>query len=219
MKNFLFSLKKEYIKVNDTSFGGSQLYYANETSKREIKKKLGGCGIVAITDTLSYLQSQTTYNSVNDYKKAFDYTVKKSKWIPTKMGMNYLHLTLSMFFRLKKLPEKYRCYWCFSRKKMFGRIKKMLSKDIPVIISIPRTFKHKGKIDKLNLYNNDFKVQTTTCGHFVVITGLLSFNNSVYYEVSSWGRKYYVNHDEFISFQKKHIIGLLGNMLYINKKE
>ena len=41
MKNFLFSLKKEYIKVNDTSFGGSQLYYASETSKRETKKKLG----------------------------------------------------------------------------------------------------------------------------------------------------------------------------------
>lgn len=219
MEKKLYELKSEYVKVNQSSYGGSQLYYSGESNKKDRLKKLGGCGIVAITDTLSYLRNKTTYSSIDEYKKEFDCTIKKAKWIPTKMGMNYLHLTLSMIFRLKKLSRKYRCYWCFSKKKMLNRIKKMLNQDIPVIISIPRTFKHKNKIDKLNLYNDELKVLTSTCGHFVVITGLSEINNDIYYEISSWGKKYYVNHNDFIEFQKKHIIGLLGNMLYITKKE
>jgi len=213
--NIIAELKSEYIRVNNSSFGGSQTYFANEEKRRNRMKNKGGCGIVAITDVISYLNKDTSVATIEDYKKRFNYTVRKALWIPTKMGMNYFHLTISMFFRLKKLSAKYRCYWCFSKKKLSGRIKKMLMNDIPVIISIPKSFKSNGNRDKLNLLSQNFNVAASTCGHFVVVTKLFEENQNIYLEISSWGQKYYISLNEFINFQKKHLIGILGNMLFI----
>lgn len=210
------SLKNNYISING-SFGGSQLYFSNIKAPFCKAKKAAGCGIVAMGDVLAYLKSQNTFSSRESYIKYFNKIARKILWIPNRFGLTFLRETLGMAHHLKAESLPFKCRWCFSTSKLLPRIERMLDEDTPIIMCIPRTFG--SKKDRLPFYNREPVKVTSTCGHFVVVTGISVYQNEIYLEISSWGNKYYINLDEYIEFQKHHIMGLLGNILLISPKK
>ena len=102
----------------------------------------------------------------------------------------------------------------------------MLEDDIPVILAIGNNFPFVWGKKELYLYVNDeegkneqgaepvYRKSFGVYGHFVVVTAIEG--NCL--TVSSWGKKYYINIDEYDAYVKKHSIHLYSNILSIKKK-
>ena len=111
-------------------------------------------------------------------------------------------------------------------------IREMLSNDIPVILAIGPGFFRKNKVIFYNMLETregtkhvkyTFKPATKTKDHYVTVTGIIECKgedgeDKVMLEISSWGRKYYVNYDEYLEYVKKNDNFYFSNILYIKKK-
>ena len=102
----------------------------------------------------------------------------------------------------------------------------MLSKDIPITLSIGPMRKNGVMFydwmpDEQNKYNfESYYHEDPVSGHYVTITGLMyDESGRKMLEISSWGRKYYINSDEYMEAVKKYSNFLFSNILYINLKE
>lgn len=148
----------------------------------------------------------------------FDRLCKRIAWYPTKNGMSGIMLAVRFGWLMYRAGLPYRAMWGFSEQKREARIKRMLVRDIPVILCIPKIFVNRKK-NGLPLYvceQNRMKLAVRTSAHYVVITGLVEEQGNLYYRISSWGKMYYIREDEFRSFVKKHILGrLLGTILWV----
>ena len=101
----------------------------------------------------------------------------------------------------------YTASWNFSTSQSDcqGNIKRMLSNDIPVV------FAYYNNDEELDLYITtnltNFTVAQTVKSHYMVITGIIEFSDDVVditkhktlYEVSSWGKKYYIDAEKYLS--------------------
>lgn len=148
---------------------------------------------------------------------------------------------LNMYFLLHRKEIKirtgssFRARWFVLPGQILNRIREMLLNDIPVLIAIgPGAFR-KGKVT-LYSRNTDsngrvvFKPATKTKDHYVTVTGITETSladqvdktkvedNIVMLEISSWGKKYYVNYNEYVNYVKKNDNWYFSNMLYIKKK-
>lgn len=215
--NKIASLKKEYVTVIEkNSFGGSQNYFSARKSVLAKGKVSGGCGVVALADTIAYLMQDTSFETVDSYCRYFDRISRGIFFVATKIGMSFIHMHLGSFFLFKKYGLKYKLRWVFRLKKLYPRVKQMLDNNIPAILCIPRLVGPNKAKRGLPLYHPEtLNAVTRTSGHFVVITGILEDGDRMYFEISSWGMRYLIEYGEFVKFVRKTPVGLLGHMLYI----
>lgn len=211
------SLKSEYVSVASgkaKTFGGSQSFFLERKGLINSFKNKGGCGIVAICDFVSYLSGNKAFSSSNDYIKYFNSIARSILWIPTPLGLTFIHQLIGLKHMLIKNNIHKVLYWGFSRRKLYIRINRMLSNDIPVILCIPRLIGPRQKERSLPFYrlfdNDSFREVTKVNGHFVTVTGIVSDGDNKYLEISSWGQKYYISFDEYMAFTKKTPMSLLG---------
>lgn len=225
----LYSLTNDkYIQVNYNSgtstyagsFGGSQLFFRGNGRKLDKYRESSGCGIVAINDVLAYLKGQRVYQNVEEYKKAFDKAAKMTFWIPVKFGLSFIQQTFGLWFQMRVYRLPYRNTWCFSRRKIFSRVRRMIENDIPAILCIPRVHGRKAKTDVLPFYNSQGVRVNGANGHFVVVTAITQDEDTknLFFEISSWGVKYYIDYNEYLTFLKHHFNGYLGNIMYIRQR-
>ena len=70
--------------------------------------------------------------------------------------------------------------------------------------------------------NGGNPVSVLNGGHYVTVTGVEEYSTSdgtkIMLEISSWGRKYYVNYDEYLEYVRKNDNFYFSNILYIKKK-
>ncbi len=67
--------------------------------------------------------------------------------------------------------------------------------------------------------NIEFTQVNSVKDHYVNITGVIECEGSNYtpmLEISSWGKKYYINYNEYRDFVKRHDNYLFSNILYIH---
>ena len=80
----------------------------------------------------------------------------------------------------------------------------------------------KDKKDELAFYvkkNGRMEKACTVSAHYVMVTGMIERNGEAFLEISSWGKKYYVNWNEYEDMIQTHFLGnILGNILYIRQK-
>lgn len=219
-------LKKPYVKVG-SSYGGSQSFFSGAKGFFEKQKAKAGCGVVAMSDVLGYLLDKTEYTDPSEYKLYFNSMAKRMLWIPNRFGMTIYRIMLLFPHLLRNAGLSLRCRWGISGRKLPLRIEEMIRNDIPVILNVPKlSIPPKNRRDKLNFYilrdvEGSGPVLTrgaSTAAHFVVVTGVFREGDKTYYQISSWGKKYYIDADEFAAFTKKTLLGgVLGNILYIRK--
>ena len=232
------TLKKPYVSI-DGSFGGNQgwLEKAEGTRKGNVLKNYG-CGLIAASDILMYLMDgmehvikQSGERVPLTYKNYILTMERKYFHILPVLGISGVLLAwnLNMYFLLHRREIKERTgssfysHWFVRPSQMLPRIREMLSNDIPILIAIGPGMLRKGKV---NLYNKTtdkngrttFKPITKTKDHYVTITGIVETENLVMLEISSWGKKYYVNYDEYVNYVRKNDNWYFSNMLYIKKR-
>ncbi len=235
MQENLSICRNAYIQVQDgrqVTYGGSQLFFGPLPDKSSQRKYGGGCGMVALGDLLLYLMEKekriyqidgisyhTTFRGKEAYMDYFNKLCRTLKWFPTRNGMSGILMAIRFNAAMWKMHMPYRARWGLFELVREKRIKKMLRKDLPVILCIPRVLLPWQKEDKLPLYmesNGQMKQAEATRAHYVTITGLVSHDGEAYYRISSWGRKYYISVKEYRSFVRTHLLGTVwGNILYI----
>lgn len=240
------NLKGNYIKVirqstQETTYGGDQGFFkTNNSNSVDRKKNQFGCGVVALTDTILYLLIQTSVKAntptgsyVNHgliseeslkirnkltqeeymtyYNKVYDFV----GGVSGKFGANGFQLAVGFNRLARKNGWKLRSRWGLSASKLYHRIEEMLQKDVPVILCIPTMLRKKDKEKSITLFQNEQKVATVNA-HFVVITGIVTEHQETYLQISSWGKKYFINWKEYEQLIHNVFLGtILGNILYI----
>ena len=208
-------LKNPYVRVG-SSYGGSQNFFRDKKGFFNRFKAAGGCGIIAMSDTMNYLSRNTDFEKNEDYMRVADMVIRRTLWIPNKLGMSFYRIILLYPQLLKRAGFSCRCFWGFSRRKLFSRIEEMIKNDTPVILNVPKIlFPWKNHKERLTFYDENEKPAATAAAHFVVVTGIYRAGEKNYLQISSWGRKYYIDLKEFTAFTKKTFLGgILGNILY-----
>lgn len=233
------------------SFGGSQMWFYDDTSTEEPDKNARdyiiqnfGCGLITSSDVLLYLAKQDSRyatartdkvlqdeNGVIDYQSYVDYIYgmdKSYERVINNFGMllSSMHAGMGAYNMCNRLGLN--ITWSHSKIKMLSRMKEMLENDIPVPLCISSNDRGgEGGVyfyDWLPTENEPYHFATKRYpyaveGHFVTVTGLMVDNvkNQTILEISSWGRKYYVNYDEFIKYVEKHSTFASSNIVYIRK--
>ena len=224
-------LKKPYISV-EGSFGGNQRWLRKGQDKASTLSDYG-CGLISANDVILHISDRTANTSKERYIAAIRKLNRRYFHILPWLGLSGLMLSLYMKIFLlihrKSLGKSFKVRWAVLPHNILSRIREMLSGDIPVILSIgPGIIR--GRKEKLTFYaatpdkssNGDdisFSPATSTKDHYVNVTGIYETEDGVIYlEISSWGKRYYVNFDEYMTFIKKHDNFLFSNILYIKPR-
>ena len=236
------TLPTEYISVNGT-YGGNQGWFKDRPGGRRGKTLQGfGCGLIGAADILFYISGgksmDASDNTVSKKKDKPGHNVTRDKYLDYVLGLEkkYFHilpklgisgvllaLGMNLFF-LKNRREfgRFHARWFVWPWNMLKRIKEMIGNGIPVLISVGPSIFTKDQLTffekKNSKIENEFVPRTHTKDHYVTITGVLEFEDRTMLEISSWGRKYYVNWDEYYNYVKKHDNFYFSNILYIRKK-
>lgn len=206
IKNFMIVTDKNR---NDTYFGGDQSWFPYRFLQNS------GCGVIGAAEVLLQLKGRESI-SKTEYMEFADMLWKRFLPVIPGFGMNGLTLAfgLNLFFWKHQMP--YYAFWGISPGKLPGRIHRMLKNGIPVILSIGPNFPFFWGKEKLNFYkkvNGSFVAAARTKAHFVTVTGW----DGKMLQISSWGKEYFIDYEEYRHYVKKHSCSLISNLVYIRK--
>ena len=226
-------------------YGGNQMWFSddNKRSKDYIICHYG-CGTIATADLFLYLaiKSDLYRNGVTEsvlqgtdsayYKDYMSYVRKvNAYYTKTKRYIAVLGPRIAYAFNsyARTYRFKLRARWKLglSYYDMLASIEEMLSRDIPIILSIgPNTpflwknngisFYTKNVIDEADRYH---PVKSNVNSHYVTVTGI--YNNltdckeKIMLRISSWGKLYYINYNEYRDYIDNHGDSLTSSMIYI----
>lgn len=242
LRNSYIQVRREL--DGELTFGGDQGFFKMETKDIDAEKKSqSGCGIVALADTFLYLSSWkksfvgTWMESyVNhaltevQYRAYYNQIYYMLGGVSLRNGASGLKLARGFNRLARQQHINLKGRWAFSGKKILSRIEQMLEKDIPVILCVPKMVGKKVKEHKLGFYQyseRELVQKTAISAHYVVVTGINMLSEMEQYgvntsekrtllEISSWGKKYYIDWQEYKDFIDTHFLGtILGNILYI----
>lgn len=225
----MLTLRYPYVSVEKNgviSYGGSQTWSDSKVMRR------CGCGVVGGMDLLIYLSKyhrecrsdvfpdELLWDVIREeeYDK---YSKKLSRgYLPLMppFGMNGLTLVLGLNLCFRRFGMPMRAQWGVRRSELWQSIEKMLSEDIPVILSIGPNFPRVWENNKAALYvkqcDDHPHRAASTHSHFLTVTGI----DEDWLQVSSWGRKYYISRGEYEEYVSRYSNGVLSSIVYIDKR-
>lgn len=222
-------LKHPYIAVRKD---GKLSYGGNQSWGKSAALRKYGCGVIAGTDLILYLSLHKTYcksrgierrGNENGIWEAEDYMKKvtktRRKYLPLIQGFGMpgwiLAAGINLYFIRNRIPLK-ASFGVWGRN-IPNRIHAMLSHDIPVILAVGPNFPIPCKRHKLIFYKKtgeNYQEACRTAAHYVTVTGM----DGQWLEISSWGKKYYVNLNEYTEYVKRYSSYFVSNICYIRKK-
>ena len=221
----MIQIRHRYIAVSSgqrISFGGSQMLSDSRTM-REV-----GCGVIAALDLLLYLCrfhgckcaffADAAQDGVIDEREYDELAQRLSRrffpLIP-KLGVNGLMLAggLNVFFLRYSLP--FRASWGIGSGKLFEKIEAMLARDIPVILSVGPNFPLFWQKNELTFYaaapDGAIRPACNIKAHYVTVTGI----DGTWLKISSWGREYFIDREEYLSYIRRHSGSIVSNIVRI----
>lgn len=204
-------LKHPFIQIEtkrEKSFGGNQAWFPYKFLRKV------GCGVISATDVLLHLKGKQQLTKL-EYLDFAKYIWRKYLPVIPGFGINGITLMvgLNRYFFKKNLP--YKASWKISGRKMLPRIDEMLKKDIPVILSVGPNFPKFWRKEKLSFYKktDDGRCipSVKTCAHYVTVTG----REGQWFQISSWGKEYYIDIREYQNYVKRYSSYLLSNIICI----
>lgn len=221
-------LKHSYIQVNT----GSQLLYGgNQDIMQDNTMHMVGCGVVSAVDTLLYLHlhdqrcKSVFFEGVNSENVEFSLHEALSErmrktFLPLipHFGINGLELIWGINAYFKKFAIPFKAHLGKSKTDIFAAIEEMLMRDIPVILAIGPNFPAYWGKNALPFYTRDgsnrYIHHCSAKAHYVTVTG----SDDDWLQISSWGRKYYINKQEYLSYSKAHSIPLFNTIVYLSEE-
>ena len=209
------------------SYGGSQMLSDSKTM-RDV-----GCGVVAALDLIIYLcryhpGCSSSFIGPLSADRPFEreeydaLAMKLSRrFLPLipGFGINGIALAagLDVFFRKYSMP--FRATWGVRRSALWSEIERMLSQNIPVIISVGPNFPLFWKKSGLKLYSpaqdGELRAACTTVAHYVTVTGM----DERYLRISSWGREYYIDRAEYAEYVSKRSSAIVSNIVLVRRRK
>ena len=205
-------------------YGGCQ----SQMSQKALRRC--GCGLVCALDLLVYLHRWhrgCTVPFFQDFSvdpidgAAYEQAITRlrRRWLPIVYPLGTSGLALAWgfnrFFRKFGLPL--RAKWAVKWEKLYSAIEEMLQRDIPVVLAVGQNFPRIWRKDKLTFYrktaDGGYRPANFTRAHFVNVTGM----DECWLQVSSWGKCYYINREEYSQFAKQHSLRWLCNIVSIQE--
>ena len=210
-------LNRPYISVplnGKESFGGSQMW----SPRRMISQC--ACGPIAAFDLLNYVfqdygRSPLPFSSREDYVRRFETFQKKFfPWLyPNGINGIVLAFGLNRAFRYYDIPMT--AVWSSSEGKLLPRISRMLSQNLPVILSVgphfPAIWKKTGIVLYRKKPDGTYAPSGKALSHYVTVTAL----HNDWMTISSWGNRYEISIPEYMDYIHRNSIPLFSNILYI----
>ncbi len=230
----VFLTNKDYIRVrnmNMVSYGGNQSWCKSK------KLQNHGCGVVALADISIYLAEQNPnmmteairriskpnglYNK-NDYLDYVKFFYNRFVIFFLFRGMTGFGMKFAMnrYFLLNDIGLKAKWKMFLSDEAMLKDINHLIRKNKPVVLSIgpniPKIWEKKG----ITFYvNKDGRMRESlkhnVHSHYVVVTGITEIHGQDYLLVSSWGKQYYINYEEYRDYVKNSGGRITSSILYI----
>lgn len=194
-----------------------------------------------MTDLIRTDNGAIEYNSYIDYisrmEKSFFHVrdidlIDGKKWT----GIDGLSIAYGVYKYNWFYNVDLHSYWGGGTDKMLKNIEEMLKNDIPVTLSanaIKEQYEAEAK-DKglyIKMYTNDTEIpreknyemtDATFDNHYVTVTGVIrnSIEDRTWLQVSSWGRKFYIDYNEYLYYMQTYASmgGAATNILHITAK-
>ena len=210
------------------SYGGNQDWF-NSADYNYISNN--GCGLIAATDTILYLLrnnpdfrndnelfNQYYLSEADEYGNlefvAYERIVKylEQHYFSVKsggLGKTLLELGFNKFSLLHKWNLRAQWNGSFYQNKLINlnEIEQQLNNDIPVILFID------GKTDEsINSYTEDVisnrmrnnAFDRVIRNHWVTVTGVIYDGDTSWLEISTWGKKRYIDFQDYINFVERY---------------
>ena len=225
----MLELQHPYISVDlhgKPSYGGGQQFSSDPMIRR------CGCGIIAATDLLLYLSAWHPQGAADYFDGLLDswpipfpaYTTCISRMnqryfpmIPY-AGINGLMLMAGVqrFFHEQEMP--YSARWCFLPGSLWSRTESMLWLDIPVVMSVGPNFPQIWGNRRVSFYmktgDGGFHPAGGAKQHYFTVTGM----DRDWLRISSWGRLYYINRQDFEEYLHRYSLSFVSNVLLVERK-
>lgn len=241
----LMELKNpEYLRIcheTEPSYGGNQNWFSTERwMSRDYQIHKWGCGVVAMGDLFLYLAK---YNPMyvtgaaglakvshsvlewEDYQKYLLYLYHTYASVMPGSGMNGFALASSVrrYCIKYKIPMTIAWKGFLDDQSMLRVIQKMLKEDLPVILSIgpnvPLVFRKKGIPFYVLSDKNEFvsSGSRNVYRHFVTVTGIVYLKHKkIMLKLSSWGKEYYMDYQEYRTYVKEEGDTITSSLLYLS---
>lgn len=225
-------------------YGGDQGWFAEEN----FRLKEHGCGVIATVNLMLYMSGRTNLTQEEYMQEVRNFL--KGNFSPNfelALGKGYdvfsMTIYLNEFLGTNGIDAS--AYWKVTRDGMLEDIEQMLSNNLPVILEIgdgkvtgERVNEKNEKeaiYDKVTFYvleRGEYVAMEVTHDHYVTVTGIVEYenpngNHTTMLEISSWGKKYYMDYDEYMDFIERQKDGTgianwvwengLNNILHIEK--
>lgn len=209
------TLENTFIHIKgkeEIAFGGNQAWFQHKFLKNS------GCGVISATDLLLHMQGKRQMTETEYLEFAKKLWWKYFPVIPG-FGMNGLTLMagLNRYFHKHGISKK--AFWGISGKKMLPRMDAMLSQDLPVILAVGPNFPFFWGKQKLVFYtkttDGKYVPSAKTKAHYVTVIG----RDGVYWQISSWGKEYYIDIREYRAYVKHYSSPLVSNIICIQEKK
>lgn len=214
-------LKNKYISVHST---GSYTYGGSQTLSQSAAVRRCGCGLIAAADLILYrcrskgLLSPLPVDGqgcveLSDYD-GFISSLRRYMPIVPPFGINGAMLAAGLQLALRAHGLDDRVRLCVSGEKLFDRIREMIERDRPVILSVGPNFPQLWGKNRLRLYRRGGEVYSpaaSTKAHFVTVTGI----DGDWCRISSWGRELYINIPEYKNYVRQYSNSLLSNIIIL----
>lgn len=228
-KNTVKSISNPYPAIEKDgklSFGGNQSWFPQSYLQKV------GCGLIACTNLLLYLERYGTGCEElfdNTSKEKSSYTLAEynsyaewlnKKYFPVIPGVGmigwFMVWGLNRYFR--KHHMKIRAAWGVRPERLWTCMEEMLLKNLPVILSVGPNFPFVWRKNKLPFYiqnkDGNYVQACQVSGHYVTVTAM----DETWLCISSWGKKYYINRQEYMEYARRYSGFLVSNMAYLNLK-
>ena len=207
-------LKRDYLRIHSKN---GDFYGGNQKSFPDALIQTDGCGLIAAADVIWYLHQGKSPLSEKHYQNYVQKLRPFFRFFPNHGMPSWALLWgLNRSFRHYHMP--WRIHWGIRPSRRYECILKMLENDIPVIVAIGPNFPNRSGKKAVHFYerreNGSYEVAASTQGHYVVITGA----DHEWLRISSWGKEYYMNWNEFDHYAQKDSFWLFTNVCRITPK-
>ena len=219
------SLQNEDVSViragePDGSCGGNQNWFRNTPLEYATNQ---GCGMIAAVDVANFMQNRGRI-SYDEYEKCIVSFIKQHPF--TKLFLHEFRRRNKSVFAIGILPNQIsrflnkggkkagvpvRFKWngFHGHKNMYQKIKAMINANIPVVWAI---YSRKGRLNlyRFNQATSKYEVIASTNNHFVTAVAVEESHEGQklrrMIEVSSWGKGFYIDYDEYLEFVGSSLI-------------